>query len=588
MPAAQLRSAEASGRRLAFQLWVCSILCWWGLGIPFSKLWWLVNEKQLDWIFICYAWEVPVLGWTGAVLVPWLLWRRLTDNLAGATHDTLRRLARFPATASLLALGTSTLGYAVGAVQVRRLAALPLAEAVKIVAQGPVLGALLAVAAYFFAERAIRSLALPRGLAASAAPEPGVWHSIYGKVFSITVALILGVAAPLFLYSLTQRQLDAEQNIGRRLEDAVAPARTLRELEGAVSQFGPNAYGFVFRRSNNVVVGGTGTGRVLLGDGQADFAHGLSSGGQGRFAGRDGTHKVVAFNTVPGLLPDGDDAVFVGVVPMSDYGSALVASSDSVLLIGCVSLLLGLALAAMLAHSIVDPLRRLQAAAAQMAAGDLEIDAVGVAGGDEVALLARQFDRMAQRVQADESSLRSAYDALQAAQDRLVQAEKLAAAGRVVSGVAHELNNPLSAVLHFVEDLLADETRPVTDREALTAVSLQARRARKIVRDLLAFVRRREYRGAPADVEQVLRHPRGRGQRAGHHGGGPAAHLRAVLHHQGAGPGHGARPVGLPRDREPVWGHPRGGELSGRGRRCPLLPVAAAESGRAGRRCAGD
>ena len=38
MPAAQLRSAEATGRRLAFQLWVCSILCWWGLGIPSSKL----------------------------------------------------------------------------------------------------------------------------------------------------------------------------------------------------------------------------------------------------------------------------------------------------------------------------------------------------------------------------------------------------------------------------------------------------------------------------------------------------------------------------------------------------------------------
>ena len=84
MPAAQLHSAEATGRRLAFQLWVCSILCWWGLGIPFSRLWWLVNEKQLNWIFICYAWEVPVLGWTGAVLVPWLLWQQLTDNLAYA------------------------------------------------------------------------------------------------------------------------------------------------------------------------------------------------------------------------------------------------------------------------------------------------------------------------------------------------------------------------------------------------------------------------------------------------------------------------------------------------------------------------
>ena len=506
MPAGPSRTAGAVGRRLALQLWACSIVCWWVLGIPFSKLWWLVNGKQLHWIFLCYAWEVPVVGWTGAVLVPWLLWRRLTRNLSSATPETLRRLARFPARVAGLVLGVSTLGYGLGALQIRHMAALPLAEAAKIVVQGPVLGALFGVAAYFLAERAIRTLELPRSLAAPAAAEPGVLHSLYGKVFSITLALTLAVAAPLLLYGLTQRQLDTERQIGRRLDEAIAPVRTLRELEGALRAFGPDAYGFVFRRSNSFIVGGAGTGRVLFGDGQADFAHYLATGGRGHFAGRDGTHKVVGFNTVPGLLPDGDAAVFVGVVPMTDYGSALAASGGAVLVIGAVSLLLGLALAAMLAHSIVDPIRKLQSATARMAAGDLAIDPVGVAGGDEVALLARQFDGMAQRVHADERSLRAAYDALQAAQDRLVQAEKLAAAGRVVSGVAHELNNPLSAILHFVEDLLADDTLPPTDREALTAVSLQARRARKIVRDLLAFVRRREYRGAPADLEQVLRH----------------------------------------------------------------------------------
>jgi hypothetical protein len=41
------RSIDAAGRRVALQLWACSVLCWWGLGIPFSRLWWLVNEKQL-------------------------------------------------------------------------------------------------------------------------------------------------------------------------------------------------------------------------------------------------------------------------------------------------------------------------------------------------------------------------------------------------------------------------------------------------------------------------------------------------------------------------------------------------------------
>lgn len=507
MHAAKATSVHRTGRLLALELWLCSVVCWWGLGIPFSKLWWLVNEKQLHWIFICYAWEVPAVGWTGAVIVPWLLWRRLTGDLSSATLDTLRRLARFPSRVALIVLGTSTIGYALGALQVRQFAALPLPEAAKIVVQGPVLGGLLAVAAYFLAERAIRTLTLPHGLTGAGAPDLRVSHSLYAKVFSITLALMLGVAAPLLLYSLTQRQLDAEEDIGNRLEDVIAPARTLVELEGAMDAFGPKAYGFVFRRSNNFVVAGSGAGRVLLGDGQADFAKYLSGGrARGHFAGRDGSHKVVGYNTVPGLLPDGDDAVFVGVVPMTDYGSALATSGSAVLVIGGVSLVLGLCLAGMLAHSIVDPLRRLQSATVQMAAGSLEIDPVGVAGGDEVASLARQFDRMAQRVHADERSLRAAYDALQSAQDRLVQAEKLAAAGRVVSGVAHELNNPLSAILHFVEDLLANEALPGPDREALTAVSLQARRARKIVRDLLAFVRRREYHGAPADVEAVLRH----------------------------------------------------------------------------------
>ncbi len=69
--------------------------------------------------------------------------------------------------------------------------------------------------------------------------------------------------------------------------------------------------------------------------------------------------------------------------------------------------------------------------------------------------------------------------------------EKLAAVGQLISGVAHELNNPLSSIMHFAEDLMAD-ARSMEDAEALIVIRDQARRSRTIVRDLLSFVQQRE------------------------------------------------------------------------------------------------
>ncbi|MDB4876879.1 MAG: sensor protein [Gemmatimonadetes bacterium] len=80
---------------------------------------------------------------------------------------------------------------------------------------------------------------------------------------------------------------------------------------------------------------------------------------------------------------------------------------------------------------------------------------------------------------------------LRVAELALRQSEKLAALGQLVSGVAHELNNPLAAILHFAEDLLDDE-RTSADLEALSVIRDQARRSRSIVRDLLSFVRFRD------------------------------------------------------------------------------------------------
>src|SRR6266850_615061 len=96
------------------------------------------------------------VGWTGAVLLPYLYWRRLARGIASGEPGTLRRLVRFPAVVAALALGTSSLGYFLGAIQIQHFAALPPLETIKIIIQGPVLGAAFAVAAYLLAERAVQ------------------------------------------------------------------------------------------------------------------------------------------------------------------------------------------------------------------------------------------------------------------------------------------------------------------------------------------------------------------------------------------------------------------------------------------------
>ena len=105
-------------------------------------------------------------------------------------------------------------------------------------------------------------------------------------------------------------------------------------------------------------------------------------------------------------------------------------------------------------------------------------------------LFAGQMAHALQKKRLDHE-IKSMQERLLSVQAQLLQAERMSAIGLLISGVAHELNNPLSGIMGFAQLLLASELNPKV-RKHLERIHNEAVRSQKIVQNLLSFSRRHQ------------------------------------------------------------------------------------------------
>jgi hypothetical protein len=118
------------------------------------------------------------------------------------------------------------------------------------------------------------------------------------------------------------------------------------------------------------------------------------------------------------------------------------------------------------------------------------------AWGTELGRLGSGLGRMARRIDQDQARLRAQIEELsrlnahlEQTQQGLVRTEKLASVGRLAAGLAHEIGNPIAAVLGYVNMLRTEDIPPGEARDMLARVEREVERVDRILRELLAYSR---------------------------------------------------------------------------------------------------
>jgi signal transduction histidine kinase len=164
----------------------------------------------------------------------------------------------------------------------------------------------------------------------------------------------------------------------------------------------------------------------------------------------------------------------------------------------------------LLSRVLVKPVKDLLRLTGKVSDGDFS-QTIEVASKNEMGQLIGSFNRMIERLKENQDSLNKYLESLETAnrqlkqaQEELIRTEKLASIGRFAAGVAHEVGNPLGAILGYTGILKKGRTDPDDTKDYLKRIEDEIERINKIVRELLDFARPSKFEIREVEINKVI------------------------------------------------------------------------------------
>jgi signal transduction histidine kinase len=313
----------------------------------------------------------------------------------------------------------------------------------------------------------------------------GVQVEIVANLFVMTfagIALVAVVMASLSARIVRDDALERVRMGSRHIEAALGRgANRLDDLAALARASGPRIAGGEFRVLD-------ASGRELLADSLDPRARAALAPLVA--AARESDEVIEEGGLLSGELvivsrirtPAGEEGFLVGRAPGESYRARLAP------LLGAGAWVLFIATSVFVAFGgwllrrrVVLPLAALAQGTRRLAAGDLA-SRLEPHGPAELAELARSFNRMAEALEADRIALERAHESL-------ARGRRLAGVGQLAAGVAHEVGNPVAAILGYAEMCQRDKLASERTRELAERIGEEALRIRTLVREMLDLSR---------------------------------------------------------------------------------------------------
>lgn len=164
----------------------------------------------------------------------------------------------------------------------------------------------------------------------------------------------------------------------------------------------------------------------------------------------------------------------------------------------------------LLSRVLVKPLKDLVRLTQKISEGDFD-EKIEVTSKNEIGQLISSFNRMIERLRENQESLdnhlkslESTNKQLKQAQEELIRTEKLASIGRFAAGVAHEVGNPLGAILGYTSILERNGIDREESKDYLKRIEKEIERINRIVRELLDFSRPSKFEIHNLEINKVI------------------------------------------------------------------------------------